>query len=178
MKNIDVELSNISEIKQEYDYFKCTNGSLNRYLAEDAYYHDLMSLAKTKLVKIAVSKSEERTVGFFTLQLKKFTIQEDGDKEEYPCIYLKCIATDKNYEGRGIGTNVLNYIISQSKNFSDFVGCRCLLIDALTEDINWYRDRGFQFVDEDNVDDDILEPTIEMFIDFRNKSKVDNYFDE
>lgn len=178
MENLkqNLEITNISETRQEYDYFECTNSSLNTYLYNDAYYEDLMSFAKTKLVKVAVSSNEERTVGFFTLQLKKVAIQEDGENEEYACICLKFIAVDKLYEGQGIGTKILKYIISESKKFSDFVGCRCLFIDALTEDVDWYRDRGFQFIDEDN--NDTLSPTIEMFVDFRDNKKVNQYFNE
>lgn len=176
MKNLELELTNINAIKEEYDYFKCTNGSLNNYLYSDAYYEDLMSFARTKLVKIKISENEEKVVGFFTLQLKEITLQEDGDNEHYQCIHLKYIAIDENYEHQGIGTRIINYIAKQSKNMSDFVGCRCLFIDALTEDIDWYRNRGFQFVDEEAIN--IKEATVEMFIDFRDNNKVNNYFNE
>jgi N-acetylglutamate synthase-like GNAT family acetyltransferase len=81
------------------------------------------------------------------------------------------------YQGRGIGAAILECITPQCKELSEFIGCRCLIIDAINEKVNWYKERGFQFIDsEENLNKYAI--TIPMFIDFRDNELVLDYFDE
>jgi len=164
-----LELVNISE-EDKYDTLNCGVPVINNYLVNgDAYYEHIMKLTNTKLIKIGGS-----IVGYFTMQFKIIVMAEDDKR--YPCIYLKYLCTDKEFQKKGIGTKTLDFIVLNSKNLSDFVGCRCLLIDAITDKIEWYRTRGFDFLeDDDNID--LQNPTVEMFIDFRDNELVDGYFE-
>lgn len=90
---------------------------------------------------------------------------------------LKCLAVDRKFQASGIGSAILQYITPQCKELSEFIGCRCLIIDAIREKVNWYKDRGFQFIDsEDNLKE--YDVTIPMFIDFRDDEIVIDYFEE
>ena len=162
----------IEEINASHnlDEFICSNKSLETYLKRNAYYENIMKFANTKIVTI-----NGKIVAYFTIEFKNIEIDEEDIKETYPAIYLKCLATDKDYENKGIGTSLLKYITVQSQEIANFIGCRCLLIDALADKVSWYQDRGFQYLDEENNEIDI---TVPMFIDFRDSDLLIDYFEE
>lgn len=89
------------------------------------------------------------------MEFRNVEIPTDGDDNKYPAITLKCLAVDKKFENQGIGTNILEYVTVNSKDISEFVGCRCLFIDARASKLKWYKDRGFQFVNAEYNDIDI-----------------------
>ena len=131
-----------------------------------------MHLSRTKLIKI-----DDKIAGYFTMEFRKLKISIDDDDNIYPVLCLKCLAIDKSFQGNGIGTIILEYITPQCKDLSDFIGCRCLIIDAISEKILWYKERGFQFIDNEK-DIDKLAITVPMFIDFRDNEILFDYFDE
>ena len=156
--------------KHKLDEFTCVNKSLDTYLKRDAYYEHIMKFTNTKIVTI-----EGRIIAYFTIEFKNIEIKEEDFIETYPSIHLKCLAIDKEYENKGIGTYLLQYITVQSMEIAKFIGCRCLLINALADKASWYEDRGFQYLDEDIKNGDI---TIPMFIDFRDSDLLIDYFEE
>jgi len=72
--------------------------------------------------------------------------------------------------------NPLNYIVSKSREISEFCGCRYLILDAVKDKAEWYRNRGFEFFDESDMQND--EPTIKMYFDFKDAELVLDYFEE
>lgn len=170
--NLNLEIVDITS-ENEFRNFNCDNTSLNVYLEREAYFEHIMRFTNTKLVKI-----NNEVIAYFSMQFKQINIVEElDDIISYPAIYLKCIAVDKEYEGKGIGSSLIEYITIQSKDISLFIGCRCLIIDALREKVEWYKYRGFQFLDsEDNINK--YDVTVPMFIDFRDDELVIDYFEE
>ena len=78
-------------------------------------------------------------VGFFTLcadsiSRKKINHDHSGVPGfHYPCypaIKLARMATDRRYEGRGVGKLMLNYSLSLARILSKTVGCRFLTLDG------------------------------------------------
>lgn len=151
--------------------FKSDNPSLNTYVQREAYFEHIMKFTNTKVVRF-----KDNIVAYFSIQFKDIKIVEDLDEYNYPSIYLKCLAVDKRYENNGIGTALLEYITSQCEEVTKFVGCRCVLIDALTEKVKWYEDRGFQCLDSD-LNKYLYDITIPMFIDLRNNELLIDYFE-
>ncbi|MEQ8198282.1 MAG: hypothetical protein ABRQ27_09795, partial [Clostridiaceae bacterium] len=100
----------------------------------------------------------------------------EDDKDTYYAIDLKVLGIDVSHQGKNIGTNVLNYIVSKSREISEFCGCRYLILDAVKDKAEWYRNRGFEFFDESDMQND--EPTIKMYIDFKDAELVLDYFEE
>lgn len=163
----------IEEINSSHklDEFICSNNSLDTYLKNEAYYEHIMKFATTKIVTI-----NDRIVAYFTIEFKNIEIKEDEITEIYPTVHLKCLAVDKVYKNNGIGTILLQHITVEAEQISKFVGCRCLLINALSDKVSWYQDRGFQFLDEDSRKQDDI--TVPMFIDFRDYNLIIDYFEE
>lgn len=80
---------------------------------------------------------------FFTMEFRQLKIPLDYDDNIYPVICLKCLSVDSRYQANGIGSTIIQYITPQCKELSEFIGCRCLIIDAIKEKESWYKDRGF-----------------------------------
>ncbi len=165
----DIELIDIHG-DEDLKGFKCEDTLLNEFIKRDAYFEHIMHLSRTKIIKV-----NEVVAGYFTIEFRSIEIPIDGDDNKYTAVVLKCLAVDENFENKGIGTNVLEYITVNSKDISEFIGCRCLFIDARVSKLRWYKDRGFQFVkaeyndkDIDELIVDITDTTVEMFIDFRD----------
>lgn len=170
---LDIELIDIHS-DEDLKEFKCEDSLLNEFLKRDAYFEHIMHLSRTKIIKVG-----EVVTGYFTIEFRSIEIPIDGDDNKYPSIVLKCLAIDENYENKGIGTNVLEYITINSKDISEFIGCRCLFIDARVSKLKWYKDRGFQFVKAEYNDmpiDELIanvnDSTVEMYIDFRDNSDL------
>ncbi|TYQ13204.1 UNVERIFIED_CONTAM: Acetyltransferase (GNAT) domain-containing protein [Acetivibrio alkalicellulosi] len=175
----DIELIDINA-NEDLTKFKCEDPLLNDFLQRNnAYFEHIMHLSRTKIVKV-----NEVVVGYFTTEFRSIDIPIYGDDNKYPSIVLKCLAIDENYENMGIGTHILEYVAVTSKDISEFIGCRCLFIDARVSKLKWYKDRGFQFVkaeyNDSSIDKiiiDINDTTVEMFIDFRNNSIIEEMLD-
>ena len=160
------------KIEDNIENFRSENPSLNTYVKREAYFEHIMKFTNTKLVRIS-----DKVVAYFSVQFKDIKIIEEFDEYNYPSIYLKCLAVDEKYETQGIGTALLEYITIQCEEVSKFVGCGCLLIDALTEKVKWYEQRGFQYLDSD-INKELYGITIPMFIDLRNDDLLMDYFEE
>jgi|GEM_PF-1100240 len=174
----DIELIDIRD-DEDLKGFKCEDTLLNEFLKRNAYFEHIMHLSRTKIIKV-----NEIVAGYFTIEFRSIEIPIDGDDNKYPAIVLKCLAVDENYENKGIGSTVLEYITVNSKDISEFIGSRCLFIDARVSKLRWYKDRGFQFVKAEYNDKDINElieniddTTVEMFIDFRDSDLILKMFD-
>jgi GNAT superfamily N-acetyltransferase len=168
---MELELLDIT-IDVQLENFNSSNPSLDVYLKIQAYFEHIMHLCNTKLVKI-----NDDIVAFFTMEFRTLGIPIDYDDNIYPVVCLKCLAVDDRFQGKGIGTAIIQYVVLECKELSKFIGCRCLIIDAIKEKVNWYKDRGFQLVDSEE-DLNKYDITVPMFIDFRDNELVVDYFDE
>lgn len=163
----DITIDPITEEIQT-DCFDFGNGSIMNRL-RNAYYLEVMRLASVKSIKI----QENTVVVYYIVLLTSMRSADDSDGHEYAAIKLDTICIDKSFQGKYIGTTVLQYIISTAKQFSDFAGCRFLILDALKEKYEWYVNNGFLIVDESTLTDS--KPTVEMFIDFRSKDLYEEF---
>ncbi|MHA1281702.1 MAG: GNAT family N-acetyltransferase [Promethearchaeota archaeon] len=95
-----------------------------------------------------------------------------------PAILLGIFAIDKEFQGKGLGTNLLKKAVNISLKISSIIGCRCLIVDSLINEqlLNFYLKIGFEFVNE-NLGRKILRKlqnggtiidrnTIKLYLDF------------
>lgn len=169
--NLELQIEEIT-IRHDVSKFKCSNTSINTYLKSDAYYENIMKFANTKIVTF-----NGKIAAYYTLQFDNIEIREDEFEATYPTIHLKYLAVDETFEQMGIGTTLIEHITIECEKISKVIGCRCLLIHALKDKVEWYRDRGFQYIDEEH-NMDIYDTTVPMFIDFRDSQLIIDYFEE
>jgi len=127
--------------------FKCKNEELRGFLIENALASQRDKTASTRLVF-----HEGNLVGYFTLVtdvIKKREIN-DGDGEPafryatYPALKIARLATNQDYENRQIGRNMLIKIYTIWIEFSRYVGCRIITVDAKPEAVGFYEKFSFQ----------------------------------
>lgn len=147
--------------------FDCGDDDLNNFFKDDCRLHlkELMSVSY-------VIEKDNRTVAFFSISNDRITIEDIsidiGNEEKikkrkkfwnsinrsvsnskrsksYPAVKVGRLGVCTNYKGKGIGTNILNYIkywfIDNNKT-----GCRFITVDAYKTALNFYEKNNFKYL--------------------------------
>lgn len=144
------------------DYkFDCGNEELNQF-----FYNNARKFIEEDYSQLYLSRNKETSelLGFFTLSCTSIRSEEkellsiEKLARYIPGILLGIFAVDKQYQEKGVGTDLLKKAVLLSINTSMTVGCRCLIVDSLISErlINFYQKIGFEFVNE-SLGKDILQ---------------------
>ena len=156
--------------------FDCEDDDLNKFLFQEAMLYEKQSLATTFIIE-----STERTLGYYSLLTDSFRVEETdfSSKSQYkkfirgliphPKCHLKTIpsvkigrlAIDKTYKGKGLGSLIINAIISECLHLNKKIACRLLTVDAYIQALPFYEKMGFKYLTEKDEQED----TRVMFID-------------
>lgn len=156
--------------------FDCGNGSINTSLTCDAYYKHLAKKASTTEVALKTDAGFQ-IVAYCSLSVIMFGVAEEDEEEiAYPAVHIDIIGVNRDKQGRGYGTQLLRYIIRRVREFSQFACIRYVLLDAIKDRYTWYEERGFLVLNVEDLQND--ESTIQMFMDLRDDSLLQSYFEE
>ena len=159
----DDELQIVS-YAERYDVsrFESTSNELNDFLKEDALKNQTELISTTYLC--CHSNQLVGYVTFTTDIIRKKDVREEERIEvpykEYPAIKIARLATDREYEKKGVGTFLLLAAIGMAYDISKKVGCRFIIVDSKQESIEFYEKHGFKLVKKHERDD---HPT--MYLD-------------
>jgi GNAT superfamily N-acetyltransferase len=153
------------------DTFKCKNSELKGFLIENAYRDQIERVSVTRLVFY-----DGILVGYFTLVtdvIKKIEIADgDGDPgfshTTYPALKIARLATHNDYERQGIGRHMLMKIFAIWIQFSEYIGCRIITVDAKPEATEFYKKFDFHeaIVNPKKL---IERDTVPLYIDIRKE---------
>ena len=149
---------------ERYDVsrFESTSNELNDFLKEDALKNQKELISTTYLC--CHSNQLVGYVTFTTDIIRKKDVHEEERIEvpykEYPAIKIARLATDREYEKKGVGTFLLLTAIGMAHDISKKVGCRFIIVDSKQESIEFYEKHGFKLVKKYERDD---HPT--MYLD-------------
>jgi GNAT superfamily N-acetyltransferase len=126
--------------------FNCKNSELKSFLTEDAYKNQLNRISVTRLVFF-----HGRLVGYFTLVtdvIKKNELDDtDGEPgykyQTYSALKIARLATHEEFERQGIGRFMLLKIFSIWIQFSRYIGCRIITVDAKPDAVGFYVNFSF-----------------------------------
>lgn len=154
--------------------FECKDEDLNHFLWDDAklYLKELMAVTY-----LLVDRNANQTVAYFSLLNDKVSYDSDNRsiwnklnrkisnrkrRKTYPSVKVGRFAVSRNYEGHGIGSEILNFIkiffIEGNKT-----GCRFITLDAYADAVSFYQKNGFDFFTEKDKN----EETRLMFFDLK-----------
>lgn len=125
--------------------FECTREPLNTWLKR----HALRNEGRTSRTYVVAHGA--RVVGYYALAaggVSRETLPHalrNDTPPMIPMVVLGRLATDKNFEGRGIGTGMLQEAISRTLKMADEIGVRGMLVHALDDEAARFY-RRFQFV--------------------------------
>lgn len=145
----------LDETRPEFD---CGDSDLNEFFSNDSIESDKQLLSVTYL---ALGEEKEE-LAFFSLSndsIKKEVLPRSTFKRlvqklhrqkrysSMPAVKLGRLATKTNYQGQGVGTDILDFL---KYWFTDDnkTGCKFILVDAYDNDrtIKFYKDNGFDFL--------------------------------
>lgn len=166
----------ISKVNSEVT-LDCGNASINSLITE-SYYTTILQHAYCYIVSY-----KDRVVGTYMLKFTKIELnicpEDIADYRSEICtdcfsVHIKYIAVDKSYQGKGIGTFIMQYIIKSVMQLCEKWPVRLITLDALKEKYKWYLELGFLPFNEKDIDDD--SATISMYMDcLLNQDEVNTY---
>lgn len=138
---------------------------MNAFLKRDAYYKHMSREASTTLVFI-----DGELVGYYTLLRGKIKV-EDGSETE--CLEISRIAVIGAKQRQGIGTTILTHILELADTFNE----RYIILFAVTEKVDWYRNHGFRLASEEEYQKDIDTAVIYMYLNLEYPDLLEEYFE-
>lgn len=157
----------------EIEAFRCGNGSIEQFLARDAYFLHIKREASTTLVF-----NRDRLLAFFTLQRLKpeFDLASiDGVLDHHQfALDLYMLAVQSSLQGQGIGTQILKYIVDLGYKTNE----RFITTDALYEKWDWYKKRGFFHLVDSDVNPNSGQSYVYMMMDLYDEALLDDYLPE
>lgn len=138
-----VRLSKIYDVSR----FDCGDADLNDFIKNDAFIYQEKKLATTTLFFYG-----DTLIGFFSAAADSLKLnlneKEDHDihakkMEEVPSIKIARLATDKNYQNQGIGSNILKWSMGYILECSNLIAVRFITVDAYPHKVDFYQKKGF-----------------------------------
>lgn len=152
--------------------FSCGNYTMERFLIENAYHHHITREASTTLVYY-----NNIVIGYYTLNRTALNFEFPNSlikKEHTYALDLARLAVSDKYQGKGIGTLILQHIVDIAYRIND----RFITTDALYEKWNWYKKRGFMYLIEDEIKSSTSSKYVYMIMDLYDPRIEEDYFDE
>ena len=160
--------------KTEILPFCCKDDELNNFLFEDAknYFSDLMAVTY-----LLVDRKTQKTVAYFSLLNDKVSydpeerslwnrinrrISNNKRRKTYPSVKIGRLAVSKDYDNKGIGRAILDFIKHAFTN-GNRTGCRFITVDAYAKATGFYIKNSFDFFTEK----DRKDATRLMFFDLK-----------
>lgn len=156
--------------------FDCEDEDLNDFLFNEAILYQKQMLATTFIVE-----NSERTLGFYSLLNDTMQIKEElfPSKSQYkkfvggllphlkrhlksiPSLKIGRLGVDKSYKGKGLGSMILQNIISDCIAFNKNQACRLITVDAYQQAFPFYERFGFQYISKNDENEEVRQ----MFLD-------------
>lgn len=141
-------------LAKDYSFgtFDCGEPDLNDFLLTDAKDYASQLLAVTYLIE-----STDGVAAYFALSNDRISLS-DSDKatwrrikkdfphrkhrNDYPAVKIGRLAVDRKYQGRQIGTSILDFVKTTFIT-NNRTGCCFITVDAIPDAVGFYESNGF-----------------------------------
>lgn len=148
--------------------FSCVREPLNIWLKRRALANETRGTSRTYVVSHG-----KRVVGYYTLAAgseRRETLPKPlrrGTPEQIPLVVLGRLATDRNFERRGIGRDMLQEAITRMLSAASEIGVRALVVHAIDDEaVKFYLKFGF-------ILSPITERTLLLPVEFARRALLD-----
>jgi GNAT superfamily N-acetyltransferase len=123
--------------------FDCGVDSLNTYLKRYARQKARRNLGQTYILT-----ENDQVIGYYTISVSELVGEMPGNvPRRVGVILLGRIAVDRQYQGRGLGDELLLHSLTQAQQIGEIAGAHAVYLDV--EPTNpgvkdWYLGHGFQ----------------------------------
>ena len=130
----------------DLSHFSCGKPSLDNWLRTRA-----LSNQKKGFTAVMVVREVGRVVGYYGLAPTAVvpaslprSIRTGQSPDPLPCLLLGQLATDQEWQGKGIGTGLLKHALQRCIQGASLIGGRALIVNAVdTEAAAFWQRRGF-----------------------------------
>jgi GNAT superfamily N-acetyltransferase len=128
--------------------FCCGERGIDEFILNEA-----LDFQKERLGVTYLFKHEDALVGFVTLSmadLKRAKMDVDDRLaariENYPALLIGQLAVCQKFQARDVGTLLCDFCLDRALRFSEGVGCRFILVNAIESAIGFYKKYGFVLI--------------------------------
>ncbi|MBI2257571.1 MAG: GNAT family N-acetyltransferase [Flavobacteriia bacterium] len=142
--------------------FACSENDLNEFFLKDcvAYSKDLFG----KTYCFTLDKNPKKIVCAFTIsndsikakllpkvsqnKLNRKINNQKRSLKSYPAVLIGRLGVNTNFEGNGIGQELMNFVKAWFIDEENKTGCRFLVVDSYNKErpISYYSKNGFKFI--------------------------------
>ena len=141
-----LDCSKLEIIKADKDIlrsieFDCGDDDLNGFLLEDSFAN-----IENSLSKIYLCLYDGIVVGFFALSADSIEVNEklEINYPMYPAIKIGRLAVHKDYQGKRIGSTLIDWIVGFCLELRKDIGVRFISVDAYKKVKKFYTDNLFE----------------------------------
>jgi GNAT superfamily N-acetyltransferase len=143
------EVRRVEKLRRDHpvEGFYCGREELNRYLVRYAWQNQQAGAAQTY-----VGIAGETIVGYHTLAVGQVILEDAPDRlkkglarHPRPIMLLARLATDRRWQGRGVGKALLQDAMQRTLQAADIAGIRALAVHAKEEEARRFYEH-FDFV--------------------------------
>lgn len=123
--------------------FDCGITQLNKFIHEEVENFHSERLGITYL--FYSNSSNNVLIGFVTISMADIKTKQllSNDMkpikiENYPSLQIGQLAIDKNYQGQGYGKDIIGWCLKEALEYSEEIGCRFLVLNAIPESRDFY----------------------------------------
>ena len=144
---------------QESQPFSCGDKDLDDFFLHDAFKYEQQLLGKSYCFRLkndnsvivcifTISNSSIEARNLPNNRKKKLTenIPHEKSLNSYPAALIGRMGVDKEFSGKGIGSESINFIKSRILDTSNLTACRYLTVDAYNNEptLKFYETNGFK----------------------------------
>ena len=125
--------------------FCCGEKGIDEFIRKEA-----LEFQKERLGVTYLFKREDELVGFVTLSMAdlKRAKMNVADRlaigiENYPALLIGQLAVCKKFQAQDVGTFLCDFCLDRALRFSERVGCRFIVVNAIESAIGFYQKYGF-----------------------------------
>ncbi len=134
------------------DTFKCSGG-IGFDRLQSFFFEDSQELQTKHLAATVIATIDDIVVGYITYTLGAFTLEwadiqkmslESQASEKLPGVMIHYLAVADGHRHQGIGTLLVNYLLSLVYEARQDLPCRILSVEAYDDAIAFYTKFGFE----------------------------------
>jgi len=145
-KNQPLTLRNFIDGESISSSFDCGEDQLNTFIHKEISLYHKERLGITYLLHLGSELIGFVTISMADVKTEKMELNENLKirLESYPALQIGQLAIDKKYHGKGYGTKIIKWCMSQALEYSREIGCRLLVLNSIPSSVEFYRKCNFK----------------------------------
>lgn len=121
----------------------CANSEFYRTYLQFSALSDLYTGKDT--THLFIDEDAKRIMGFVTLRASAIISRGEGENMTgIPALEVSVLAVDKDYEGQGVGSTLIDYVLSQADELhKQYMGLQYIVLAADKKAVGFYERMGF-----------------------------------